>query len=109
LKVKFAFRNWIARVQTMGIELTGNEAKKDLKPKVEQASAEIESLMWQLCCEHQKDLKLREPFGLPREFEIKSAGSLAPAQFTTRRLVQQMQALVSKEFPHQSFNLRTAA
>jgi hypothetical protein len=45
LKVKFAFRSWIARVQTMGIDLTGNEAKKDLKPKVEQASAEIESLM----------------------------------------------------------------
>jgi hypothetical protein len=69
----------------MGIELTETK-QKDLKLKVEQASAEIESLMWQLFCVYEKRSETKESFSLQREFEIKSAGSPAPAQFTTRRL-----------------------
>jgi hypothetical protein len=45
---------------------------------VEQASAEIESLMWQLFCVYEKRSETKESFSLQREFEIKSAGSPLP-------------------------------
>ena len=77
-----------------GHPINRDEAKNDLKLKVEEPTAEVESLMWELYLLYEQDLKLKEPFNLLRELERKSPPE-APTQPTTQQLVQQMQALAN--------------
>ena len=78
-----------------GHPINRDEAKNDLKLKVEEPTPEVESLMWDLYLEYEKDLKIREPLNLLREIELKSEDSAPPAPLTTTQLVQQMQALAA--------------
>jgi hypothetical protein len=78
-----------------GHPINREEAKNDLKLKVEDPTAEVESLMWDLYLQYEGDLKLKEPFNLLRELELKSAGAETPPAPTTAQLVQQMQAVAA--------------
>ena len=78
-----------------GHPINREEAKNDLNLKVEEPTAEVESLMWELYLQYEADLKLKEPFNPLRELELKLSGLTAPAPLTTGQLVQQMQALAA--------------
>lgn len=78
-----------------GHPINRKEAKDDLNLKVEEPTAEVESLMWELYREYEADLKLKEPFNVLRELELKSGGVPAPAPLTTAQLVQQILALAA--------------
>ena len=79
-----------------GHPINREEAKKDLKLKVEEPTADVESLMWELYREYEDGLKLKEPFNVLRELELKlSAVAPPPTPLTTAQLVQQMQALAA--------------
>ncbi len=69
------------------------EAKNDLKLKVIDPPPEHETLMWNLYLQYEDDLKLKEPFNLLRELELKLPVPPAPVTLTTQQIVQQMQAL----------------
>jgi hypothetical protein len=76
-----------------GHPINRNEARDDLKLKVEDPPVEVESLMWELFLEYEKDLLLREPLNPLREIELKLGPPQAPAQITTVQIVQQLQQL----------------
>lgn len=78
-----------------GHPINREEAKNDLNLKVEEPTAAVEPLMWGLYCEYEADLKLKEPFNLLRELELKSGGPTQPVPLTTVQLVQQMHALAA--------------
>jgi hypothetical protein len=78
-----------------GHPINREEAKKDLNLKVEEPPPEVERLMWELFRQYEDDLKLKEPFNLLRELELKSGSSTPAAPLTTGQLVQQMQALAA--------------
>jgi hypothetical protein len=78
-----------------GHPINREEAKKDLNLKAEEPVAEVETLMWELYLEYEKDLKLKEPFNLVRELELKSSPPTVPAPLTTQQIVQQMQQLAA--------------
>jgi hypothetical protein len=79
-----------------GHPINRKEAKDDLHLAVAEASAEVESLMWDLYLQYEIDLKLLEPFNPLRELQLKSATqSPAPVPPTTAQLVQQMQQLAA--------------
>jgi hypothetical protein len=78
-----------------GHPINREEAKKDLNLEIEDPTAEVESLMWELFLQYEADLKLKEPFNVLRELELKSPVPAAPAPLTTLQLVQQMQALAA--------------
>ncbi len=82
-----------------GHPINREEAKKDLNLKAEEPVAEVETLMWELYLEYEKDLKLKEPFNLVRELELKSPPPTVPAPLTTQQLVQQMQQLAAAGIP----------
>jgi len=76
-----------------GHPINREEAKNDLKLKVEAPTDEVESLMWELYREYEEDLKLKEPFNALRELELKSGPVPGPTHLSTAQLVQQMHAL----------------
>jgi hypothetical protein len=76
-----------------GHPISRDEAKNDLKLKVEEPTPEVESLIWDLYREYEGDLKLKEPLNLVRELELKMGAPSNPAPLTTAQLVQQMQQL----------------
>jgi hypothetical protein len=78
-----------------GHPINREEAKNDLNLKVEEPAANVESLMWDLYLEYEKELKLKEPFNPVRELELKSVGTTPPGPLTTAQLLQQMQALAA--------------
>jgi hypothetical protein len=78
-----------------GHPINRKEAKDDLNLKAEVPTAEVEPLMWELYLEYEKDLKLKEPFNLVREFELKSQPPTVPAPLTTQQIVQQMQQIAA--------------
>ncbi len=69
------------------------EAKNDLKLKVVEPSEQQETLMWNLYLQYEDDLKLKEPFNLIRELELKQPAPQSPVTLTTQQIVQQMQEL----------------
>jgi hypothetical protein len=77
-----------------GHPINRKEAKEDLKLKAEEPTADIESMMWGLYLEYEKDMKLAEPFNPLREMELKAPPPPpVPAPLTTQQLVQQMMQL----------------
>jgi hypothetical protein len=80
-----------------GHPINRREAKIDLQLAVVEASAEVESLMWELYLHYETDLKLLEPFNALRELELKTAASQPTPTVppTTAQIVQQMQQLVA--------------
>jgi Serine dehydrogenase proteinase len=78
-----------------GHPINRQEAKDDLNLKVETPTAEVELLMWDLFLEYEKVLKLKEPFNVVRELELKSVPAPGPASVTTPQIVQQMQQLAA--------------
>lgn len=77
-----------------GHPINREEAKKDLNLAVSVPDTNVETLMWALYVEYEKDMRLNEPFNPAREFELKSPPA-APAPLTTQMIVQQMQQLAS--------------
>ena len=71
------------------------EAKDDLGLKAEKPTNDIETLMWQLYCEYETDMKLRIPFIPLREFELKAPPAAASAPLTVAQIVQQMKDLAA--------------
>ena len=69
------------------------EARKDLKLKVNDPSADLESLMWKLYIQYENDLRLSESFNPIREIELKCPVPTEPQQVTTQDILQQMQSL----------------
>lgn len=78
-----------------GHPINREEARKDLNLKVEDPTADVESLMWDLYLQYEEDLKLREPFNALRELELKLGPSSTPKPLTVPQLVQQMQQLAA--------------
>jgi hypothetical protein len=78
-----------------GHPINRKEAKEDLNLKVEEPSADVESLMWDLYLEYEKDLKLKERFNPVREMELKSPVPPGNAPVTTQQIVAQMQQLAA--------------
>ncbi len=79
-----------------GHPINRDEAKKDLKLKVDDPSSAVEQLMWDLYCQYESELKIKEPFNLLRELELKLGGPQQMAgPLTTQQLVQQMQGLAA--------------
>jgi hypothetical protein len=78
-----------------GHPINREEAKKDLKLKVERPTSEVESLMWDLYLQYEEDLKLNEPFNVLRELELKAGGPPAHKSFTPQQIIQQMKALAA--------------
>lgn len=78
-----------------GHPINRKEAKEDLGLKVEEPTTELEALMWDLYLEYEKDMKLKEPFNVLRELELKSPPPTASAPLTTQQIVQQMQQLAA--------------
>lgn len=78
-----------------GHPINREEAKSDLNLDVVVPTEDVESLMWQLYEEYEKDLKLGEAFNPLREMEIKIPPPPAPAPITTMQIVQQMQQLAA--------------
>ncbi len=76
-----------------GHPISREEAKNDLKLKVEEPTGEVETIMWDLYRQYEDDLKLREPFNVLRELELKAPVAPPAPPLTTAQLVQQMQAL----------------
>jgi hypothetical protein len=76
-----------------GHPINRDEAKHDLKLKVEDPTPEVETIMWELYCQYEADLKIKEPFNVLRELELKSGTPKAAVALTTQQLVQQMQGL----------------
>ncbi len=68
------------------------EARDDLKLNVVLPEPELETLMWDLYLQYEKDLKLNEPFNPVRELEQRLPPP-TPVTLTTQQIVQQMQAL----------------
>ncbi len=60
-----------------GHPINREEAKIDLKLKVVTPAPDVESAIWDLYLEYEKDLKLREPFFALRELESKEGGQAA--------------------------------
>lgn len=78
-----------------GHPINRKEAKDELNLKTEEPTAEVESLMWELYLEYERDLKLKEPFNPLREMELKSVSAPGNAAVTTQQIVQQMQQLAA--------------
>lgn len=78
-----------------GHPINRKEAKDDLNLKAEEPTTAVESLMWELYLEYEKDLKLKEPFNVLREMELKSLPAIGNAAMTTQQIVQQMQQLAA--------------
>lgn len=81
-----------------GHPINREEAKTDLKLKaVEAPTPEVESLMWQLYLEYERDLKLLEPFNVVREMELKlkAEPGRQPGPLTVADIVIQMKALAA--------------
>jgi hypothetical protein len=78
-----------------GHPINREEAKHDLKLNVEVPTAEIEELMWKLYLEYETDLKIKEPFNVMRELDLKTANAPPPGPPTVPQIVQQMQALAA--------------
>jgi hypothetical protein len=78
-----------------GHPINRSEAKNDLNLKVEEPSPEVESLMWDLFVEYERDLKLKEPFNALRELELKLGNQANPSPLTAAQLIQQIQALAA--------------
>jgi Serine dehydrogenase proteinase len=78
-----------------GHPINREEAKNDLNLKAEEPAKEIELLMWNLFLAYEGDLKLKEPFNVVRELELKTGGVSAAGTLTTAQLIQQIQALAA--------------
>jgi hypothetical protein len=78
-----------------GHPINREEAKNDLNLKAEAPPADVEPVIWELYLEYEKDLKLKEPFNVLREMELKSPPPVVPAPLTTTQIVQQMQQLAA--------------
>lgn len=78
-----------------GHPINRKEAKDDLKLKAEEPAADVETLMWDLFLEYERDLKLKEAFNPLREMELKSPPPPTPTPLTTQQIVQQMQQLAA--------------
>lgn len=78
-----------------GHPINRDEAKNDLKLKVEDPIPEVESLMWDLYCQYETELRIKEPFNVLRELELKIGTPQGAGPFTVPQLVQQMQALAA--------------
>ena len=76
-----------------GHPINREEAKKDLKLKVEIPEADLESKMWELYAQYEKDLRLSEPFNPIRELTLKTAESTAGKSMNTKDILQQIQLL----------------
>jgi len=79
-----------------GHPINRREADTDLKLAVEIPSPEVESLMWALYQEYEKDLKLSEPFNPNRELELKVPAPAQRVPFTTQQIVQQIVQLAQQ-------------
>jgi len=77
-----------------GHPINRKEARNELKLKVVDPPEEVESLMWQLYLQYERDLKMTEPFNPVRELELKAAPQ-ATAPVTAQQIVQQMQQLAA--------------
>lgn len=78
-----------------GHPINREEAKKDLKLKVDLPTDGVESLMWDLYLEYEKDLCLNEPFNIARELELKAGPQQPATPLTTPQIVQQMKQLAA--------------
>jgi hypothetical protein len=78
-----------------GHPINRKEAKDDLNLKVEEPTAEVEALMWELFLEYENDLKLKVPFNPLRELELKSTTPKVHTPLTTQQIVHQMQQLAA--------------
>lgn len=78
-----------------GHPINREEAKNDLKLKIEEPGAEVESLMWKLYLAYEDDLKLREPFNPLRELELKLGTPAPQVPLSTAQLSQQMKELAA--------------
>ena len=76
-----------------GHPINREEAAKDLKLKVVIPSEDLESKMWELYVQYERELKLSEPFNPVRELESKSPTPAAPGPMSPQDIVQQMQSL----------------
>jgi hypothetical protein len=78
-----------------GHPINRNEAKEDLKIKVEFAEPDLEDLMWRLYLEYSNELDLTERFNVIHEWEIRqpAPAPAAPAAPTTQDILGQIQQL----------------
>ena len=76
-----------------GHPINREEARTDLKLKVEIPSAYLESKMWELYIQYEKDLKLSEPFNPLRELKSKLTATGTSEPLRTEDILQQMQLL----------------
>ena len=76
-----------------GHPINREEAKKDLKLKVTIPEADLESKVWELYAQYEKDLRLSEPFNPIRELTLKTTESTADRSMSTNDILQQIQLL----------------
>jgi hypothetical protein len=79
-----------------GHPINREEAKADLKLKVEHAAAELEPLLWSLYEEFASELQITERFIPAHEWELRQLPvGPAPAPPTTQQILAQMQQLAA--------------
>ena len=76
-----------------GHPINREEAQKDLKLKVVIPCADLESKMWELYVQYERDLKLSELFNPLRELKIKLTAPVTSEPLRTEEILQQMQLL----------------
>jgi hypothetical protein len=76
-----------------GHPINRDEAKNELKLKIVQPTEDVEKKMWELYCEYEDALKIREPLNHLHELEKRATAAGTPAPLTTAQIVQQMQQL----------------
>ena len=76
-----------------GHPINREEAKKDLKLKAQDPSAELETAMWNLYTQYDTDLKLSEPFNAVHEMYLALPDLKKPKSITSQDILQQIQML----------------
>ena len=76
-----------------GHPINREEAKKDLNLKVEIPSEDLESKMWELYVQYDRELRLSEQFNPIRELKLKCPTLATDGPMSTNDILQQMQSL----------------
>ncbi len=76
-----------------GHPINREESQKDLMLKVVIPCADLESKMWELYVQYERDLKLSELFNPLRELKIKLTAPVTSEPLRTEEILQQMQLL----------------
>jgi hypothetical protein len=85
-----------------GHPINREEARTDLKIKVEDASGDLETLMWELYQEFSKELQLTERFNPMHEWDIRQpqlASGGGAGALTTQEILTQLQQLAQGGVP----------